>query len=139
MNQSAASYLDEEEVDDNVKPREGEPPFFCDPIPLMNQVTLFFGRMGVRPEIIQELVRMKTDRRDGKGKGIIYCNEAEQKVIESKLFDIARDQEWKRDNAFHVGRHVASGLTKPSDFSLAFTINEDEAKVGFNSSHADGA
>lgn len=107
----------------------------------MNQIILYFGKMGVRPEIIQELVTMKTDRRDGKCKGIIYCNEAEQKVITSKLYDVAQDQvpQWDGDNVFHVSRHVAAGLTKRFDFSLAFTINEDEAKVGFNSSHADGA
>lgn len=82
---------------------------------------------------------MKTERRDAKSKGINYCVDAEQRVIKTELQNIAQKQEWDGYDDGHVGRHVASGLTKRSDFSLAFTINEDEAKVGFNSSHADGA
>lgn len=140
MNPPAGPYGDEEEVDYAVVAREGEPPVVKDPIPLMNQITLYFAKIKVPSEKIQELVKMKTIRRNRTNQGIISCNKDKQRELVGEVHDIAEGQSprWIVDDD-NIGRHVASGLTKQSDFVLAFTINDEEEKVGFNSSHADGA
>lgn len=110
----------------------GEPPLVEDPIPLKDQVTLYFRQIGaVYGTQIQRLVEQKTNRQNGGKGGYSLCTLAEQKKIVDKVKRLGGNQwpPWSAWREANVGRYIASGLTQTSDLDLAVRLNEEEAKV----------
>lgn len=121
------------EVDTSIVAPKGEPPLVEHPIPLKDQVTLYFRQIGaVYGTQIQRLVEQKTNRQNGGKGGYGICTLAEQNRIVDQVKMLA-GSEWPPWSAYredNVGRYIASGLTQFSDLDLAVGLSEEEAKVG---------
>lgn len=122
---------------------QGVPHITSTPLPLRDQITLYYTHYEAKPLDLQRLVYVKTRRETG-FQGDFHCNEAEQKrIIKDAMSEFEKNKwDWKAAN---VGRYLASGLTQISDLNLVTEFEEDASvlwdlrKVGFNSTCAGSA
>ena len=117
-----------------------QPPFVAEPIPLKDQVTLYFRVFKADVAQVQQLVYLKTKRANSGYGGYENCGFDEQKQIVEAAIEHSKDvnHPW-RWNPENIGRYIASGLTQPSDLELATGLWEEDIQqmiggreVGFN-------
>ena len=83
--------MDQQTLDLRLTALEGEPPLREEPIPLRDQVTLYFRPNETNPRVVQHLVFKKSFSNNGRKDGDNGCDVTEQNRILGSLNTVCQD------------------------------------------------